>query len=310
LPPTIGTCEYDDLTVHSVRVEYGVKARIIVGVDKNGKPKAIKNRHQVRVLPCYPEQPPLHISPKNPGFHLSHEKMIRKDLMSPKIGTLRASISQPDCVVISVDRLTTSESSLVVDLEFTPTPAKVTPPDIYAKSACIQAITYYSLDHIGYLPDQHKRPTISPTPVLPYCMHNDLILGQRQKLAWEKPPESYSWRSSGEPAVSQDSATYTYWTGWSRSSQSDEVLKSRATTYKTTLIVPFKLPTSGQKLFLPTFYSCLVCRVYTIQLILAEGSHGSSLSLTVPLQIAAKADHTSQVIGPPAYVSALCNRTL
>ncbi|KAM5344258.1 hypothetical protein ACJ41O_012795 [Fusarium nematophilum] len=291
LPPTIGTWEHDDLTIHSVRVDYAVRVRLVTGTTKDGKPKSIESRHKIRVLPLVPEEPPLLLSPGNPMYRFSDDKLVRKDLISSKVGHLKASTTQPDPVVLSVDKLQTSSSSMIVHLEFTPTSATPTPPNIQARSATIQAITHYSLGHIGYLPDQHRRPPITDSPTLPFFMHNEMDLNQPGKLVWEKRQGLYSMdssrRSSEATNYSQERAESLPSTESSWSSRGDDIVEVKPATYRATLVIPFSLPTAGKKLFLPTFYSCLVCRNYTIRLTLGVGSHGTTLSLTVPLQIAA-----------------------
>ncbi|KAM0426462.1 hypothetical protein ACHAPT_008153 [Fusarium lateritium] len=303
-PPTIGSWEHDDLALHTITVDYAVKAKITLKdkIDKKGKPEAIQTRHLVKVMPFFPEQPPLHIHPANPNYQLSQEKLVRKDLLSAKIGHLRVTAVQPDPVVLSADKLQPSETVVPIELEFWPASSKAAPPEVYAKAVSLQASTHYSTGHIDFLPDQHRHPTGVPNPILTYFIEDAVVLNKQEKLAWEQHPSSgeASRRGSEYSNESQESAGASS-NRSRRSSRSDDIIKTAPIKHKATLMVPFTLPSPDKKVLLPTFFSCIVSRTYTIRVILTTGPHGSSLALTLPLQIAVERCNTPQVDGIPHY---------
>ncbi|KAI8650798.1 Bul1-C domain-containing protein [Fusarium keratoplasticum] len=303
-PPTIGSWEHDDLSIHSITIDYAVKAKITLKdkLDKKGKPETIQGRHPVKVMPFFPEQPPLHIHPANPNYQLSQEKLVRKDLLSAKIGHLRVTAVQPDPVVLSADKLQPSEGSVAVELEFWPASSKATPPEVYAKAASLQASTHYSTGHINFLPDQHKHPVGMPNPILTYFIDDAIVLDKQEKLEWEQHPSSgeNSRRGSEYSNESQESAGASS-SRSRRSSRSDDIIKTASIKHKATLKVPFELPGPDKKVLLPTFFSCLVSRTYTIRIIVTTGPHGSSLALTLPLQIAVEGCNSPQLDGIPHY---------
>ncbi|RSL69277.1 hypothetical protein CEP53_002309 [Fusarium sp. AF-6] len=303
-PPTIGSWEHDDLAIHSITVEYAVKAKITLKdkLDKKGNPETIQARHGIKVMPFFPEQPPLHIHPANPNYQLSQEKLVRKDLLSAKIGHLRVSAVQPDPVILSADKLRPSEASVSVELEFWPTSSKVAPPEVYAKAASLQASTHYSTGHINFLPDQHKHPMGVPNPILTYFIDDAVVLNKQEKLEWEQHPSSgeNSRRGSEYSNESQESAGASS-NRSRRSSRSDDIIKTASIKHKATLKVPVELPSPDRKVLLPTFFSCLVSRTYTIRIILTTGPHGSSLALTLPLQIAVEGCNSPPLDGIPHY---------
>ncbi|KAJ4325912.1 hypothetical protein N0V84_003298 [Fusarium piperis] len=304
LPPTIGSWEHDDLAIHSVTVEYAVKAKITLKnkVDKKGKPETMQARHPIKVMPFFPEQPPLHIHPANPNYRLSQEKLVRKDLLSAKIGHLRVTAVQPDPVVLSADKLEPSEASVAVELEFWPASSKAAPPEVYAKAASLQASTHYSTGHINFLPDQHKHPMGVLNPTLTYFIDDAVVLNKQETLEWEQHPSSgeNSRRGSEYSNNSQESAG-TSSSRSRRSSRSDDIIKTASIKHRAKLVVPFTLPGPDRKIFLPTFFSCLVSRTYTIRIILTTGPHGSSLALTLPLQITVEGCNSPQLDGIPHY---------
>lgn len=303
-PPTIGSWEHDDLAIHCVTVDYAVKATITLKDKKKGKPQTIQARHPVKVMPFFPEQPPLHIHPANPNYQLSQEKLVRKDLLSAKIGHLRVTAVQPEPVILSADKLQPSEDSVAVELEFWPASSKASPPEVYAKAASLQVSTIYSTAHIDFLPDQHKHPIGFPNPVLTYFIDEAIVLNKQETVDWEQHPSSgeNSRRGSEYSNNSQESAGAPS-SQSRRSSRSDDIIKTSPIKHKATLVVPFTLPSPDKKVMLPTFFSCLVSRTYTIRIILTAGPHGSSLALTLPLQIAVEGCNPPQLDGIPHYVS-------
>jgi hypothetical protein len=116
---------------------------------------------------------------------LSQEKSIRKDILSSKLGYIRASARQPKPVVISANKLQPSNCQLSVDLEFWPTSKKAAPPEICGKSAAIKASTYYSTGHISFLPDQHNNPSVTPNPILSFVLDENATVNQALMLVWE-----------------------------------------------------------------------------------------------------------------------------
>lgn len=304
-PPTIGSWEHDDLTNKAIRIQYAVRARLVVGMEKNGQEKTIEQRHEIRVIPLFSEQPPIHIGFKDSEYRLFQEKKIRKHLGSPKLGCLRVLTAQPSPVKLSTDGLQTSTLSMIVNLEFTPSSRNATPPDVYAKSASIDSTTTYSLGHLNYLPDQHKRPSITSAPIAPYWNSNHLAIEKQEKVLWKHSlhyPSKDSRRTSEATSHGQESVESVRSAGSSESSRSDELVDAGAIRYRARLSLSFKLPNSSKKLFLPTFYSCLVSRTYTMHVVMAVRSYGTSLTLTVPVQIATD---DSNAVGAdlPSYVS-------
>ncbi|KAF4461799.1 hypothetical protein FALBO_11390 [Fusarium albosuccineum] len=308
LPPTIGSWEYNDIATHAVRVEYAVRARLVLRQDNSKKVKSIESHHPIKVLPYFPKRPPLYGNLESPTCRLSQKKMFRKNMLSRKLGHLEAVVTQPDPVVLSIDRLQTSGSLVLVDLEFTPASGTAGPPQVYAKSASLEVYTHFSLHHIDYLPDQHNRPSSASDPVAPYWNSHELTLEKPERPVWEQSSESClvknPRRGSEVPEHGPVRATRSLSVGSCQGSQSDESNETESVTYKASLFLPFQLPSIRKRLFLPTFYSCLVCQTYEIKVVLTAGPYGTSLSLTVPCQIAAEGCSPGSDTRLPGYVRA------
>ncbi|KAJ9414845.1 hypothetical protein QL093DRAFT_2593410 [Fusarium oxysporum] len=252
---------------------------------KRGKSPTLERCHPARVMPFLPEQPPLHIVPGSARFMLSQEKSIRKDILSSKLGYIRASARQPKPVVISANKLQPSNCQLSVDLEFWPTSKKAAPPEICGKSAAIKASTYYSTGHISFLPDQHNNPSVTPNPILSFVLDENATVNQALMLVWE--PVSVS---SSEPPL----------TSSRRGFKSNDIIKTESPRHTATLPISITLPSPDNKILLPTFYSCLISRTSILEVVLAARSHGSSFTLRLPLQVAVDGNETD-TNSIPAY---------
>ncbi|KAH7469784.1 hypothetical protein IWW34DRAFT_440169 [Fusarium oxysporum f. sp. albedinis] len=300
LPPTIGSWEHDDMAVHTIAVNYGVDARALLKTDK-GKSMVLERTHPVKVMPYLPEQPPLHIVPGNPRFTLTHEKSIRKDILSSKLGYIRATTRQPDPVIISADKLQPSECSLNIDLEFWPTSKKATPPEMYAKSATIKASTYYSTGHLSFLPDQHNFPSVMPNPILSFVLDESATVTSSPTPHWEQTSASISAPSSRRGSENSTMGEEPPRTASRRGSKSSDIIKAEAPRHTATLPVSIALPSPDNKILLPTFYSCLISRTYILEVVLASRAHGSSFMLRLPLQIAVEGHHETGINHVPTY---------
>ncbi|KAG8672355.1 hypothetical protein FPOAC2_05738 [Fusarium poae] len=309
LPPTVGTWEHDDMAVHTICINYAVEAR---GSFKTGKNKSmtLERTHPVKVMPFVPEQPPLHIVPGNPRYMLSQEKTIRKDILSSKLGFIRASTNQPDSVIITADKLQPADCPLNINLEFWPNGNKE-PPEIYAKSAAIKASTYYSTGHMGFLPDQHNFPSVMPNPILSFVLDEDAKVSS-PKPSWVTTSSS----STSSPSVSRrgsensDAGIQPSRISSRRGSKTSDIIKSEAPRYTATLPVSITLPSPDNKILLPTFHSCLISRTYVLEVVLASRTHGSSFTLRLPLQIAVEGQDETGVNHVPTYEQVQANQDL
>ncbi|KAF5668366.1 hypothetical protein FHETE_5302 [Fusarium heterosporum] len=309
LPPTVGAWEHDDMAVHTIAINYGVNARALFKSDK-GKPIVLERTHAVKVMPFLPEQPPLHIIPGNPRFTLSQEKAIRKDILSSKIGFIRASTYQPDPVIISADKLQPSECSLNIDLEFWPTAKKAVPPQMYAKSASIKASTYYSTGHLSFLPDQHSFPHVMPNPILSFVLDESAEVNQSPNVEWQAFSESFSSPSSRRGSENSNMSDEYRPATSRRGSKSSDIIKTESPKHTATLPVSITLPSPDNKILLPTFYSCLISRTYILEVVLASRTHGSSFVLRLPLQIAVEGQNETGVNHVPTYEQVQANQDL
>ncbi|CAJ0549121.1 Ff.00g027340.m01.CDS01 [Fusarium sp. VM40] len=281
LPPTMGFWERNDQSPDTAHIEYGVRAVATHNAPVEGRTTPLDGFHMIKVLPAVPEDAPLEICAKDERYCLSKTKPIRKNLFSAKQGELTTMASQPSAIMLSGNFLNASGTNLRVNLEFKSTSKDVTPPKINSVSAKLQSTTFFSSAPMTQLPNLGSRIKHQSTPSLTYSTTTPVPMRPDTKLFWEDEAPS-SRRDSG-----YDSA---FWNE-GESSESEEAQRTKkASKFNVrryaTLDIPFNLPTSASKLFLPTFYSCISARAYIVHLTLSVGSMNTSINLDVPVQIA------------------------
>ncbi|KDN69678.1 putative arrestin [Colletotrichum sublineola] len=310
LPPTMGGWERDDMAPDMAQVQYAVKARVVRQDELGGKPvKLMEDNHFIKILPCSPEDPPLNIAKQDRGYTLSKTKTVRKNLFSSKQGYITAATSQPNAIHLTADGRSSSEGSILVNLNFEPTSADILPPKVNTVSAKLQAQTWYGATPMTKLPnmgDSQEAFAMSQQQV--YTTSVSLFSTSVGKVAWRQQLTSTTRRDSGYSSdglgasdnTDSDNPNHSQ----SRRSNKDG---SSPILHRAALQIPFKLPTS-RKTLIPTFYACLVSRTYTLQLMLVVGD--SKINLNVPLQIALEPPVQQDLLdmGLPSFDAAMAQQ--
>ncbi|QPC69304.1 hypothetical protein HYE68_000056 [Fusarium pseudograminearum] len=304
-PPSIGSWMKSDLTDGSTYVDYVIRARLVLGNDGSGEEKFIDQNISLKVIPMFPEQPPINISSFNSQYCLSQTKTIRRNLVGAKEGILWVSTAQPRPMTLNLDHLQASDSQLAIDLEYVSLSTRRTPPEIRIKSAVIETVTGFSVGRVGYLPDHDDAMSSTISGVAPWVASHPLLLQGVREVNWEKvtdtSPLAEPERRASEPIqVAPDTARTQTPPSTTRSSIDKDYSQSEALIYKTTMTQPFTLPTE-KLLFLPTFHSCMVSRTYRIRITLATRAHGTTVSLVVPFQISSEGRNTAYDPILPVY---------
>ena len=298
LPPTVGHWASpaaggrDDLAPDMTQIEYVVKATVLSQPDLNKKPiRLMAGVQQINILPASFEAPPLDISgPAEKVYTLRKTKSIRKGILSAKLGRLTASTSQPRPIFLSPDgRLNASSYSAAnVYLSFAPSASSSdtppTPPKIHSVTAKISATTHFSTTPLRRLPNLSflGAEDFATSDITVYTSSHTLFAAGFDQVPWRlaasRRDSGYGSDQYSSPSSSEDQQR--------SHAKLDEKQKqsSKANVQHASLCIPFTLPTN--KLFLPTFHSCLMSRTYTLHLSISAGPTNTSIHLAVPLQIA------------------------
>ncbi|CAG1990197.1 unnamed protein product [Fusarium graminearum] len=304
-PPSLGSWMKSDLTDGSTYVDYGIRARLVLGNDGFAEKRFVDQNISLKVIPMLPEQPPINISTFNSQYRLFQTRKIRRNLVGAKEGILEVSTTQPRPMTLNLDHLQASESQLAIDLEYVSLSQRRTPPDIRIKSAVIETVTSFSLGRVGYLPDHDDTMSSTISGVAPWVASHPLLLQGVTEVNWEKAangiPSPEQERRASEPIrIAPDCARTMTSPSTTRSSIDKDYSQSEALIYKATMTQPFMLPTE-KLLFLPTFHSCMVSRTYRIRITLATKAHGTTVSLVLPFQITSEGRTTAYDPILPVY---------
>ncbi|KAK8162222.1 hypothetical protein IWX90DRAFT_237580 [Phyllosticta citrichinensis] len=288
LPPSMGDSSVsgyggkllDDLAPEMAKVSYKINVRITRDRQTDEPPVCVvESSKKIRVKPAFEEQPPLAMDPKDSSYRLREEKTIRKGMLKSKLGRLVIETQQPRGLCLPGPRNTEYgpiTSSAKVTLRFDPADDTCAPPKLGSLASKLRATTFYSTTPRTNFPhrdtafvDFAQGIYYEAVPLSTRCMAG---------AQWEK-------HSSAPGVVRRDSGCSCSSTN-SKSSASHPAASSTyipgSTYYTTTLIVPLQLPVN--KTWIPTFHSCLISRVYRLDLVLSINAT-TSLSVKVPIQI-------------------------
>lgn len=284
LPPTVGFWEGDDQAPEMAQIEYSIKARAYRRATEAGQAphKITEGYHILKVLPSLPEDAPLDITFRDERYNLSKAKTIRKNLFSAKAGKLTATANQPSAIMLSADGRQASGSVARINLEFAPSSGDTAPPKINSVSGKLISSTFFGAAPTDLLPNLGSRATYTANPSLSYTATNNVFNNKTaEKLAWQMRNVS-GRRDSGYSSLGNADEDQ------SETDNSDDTGKKSKkcpVRHNAVMEIPFNIPMSNRKVFLPTFHSCLISRTYTLHLNLSVGPTNTAMSLAIPLQI-------------------------
>ncbi|RTE71350.1 hypothetical protein BHE90_014241 [Fusarium euwallaceae] len=255
LPPTLGSWERDDMAPELAAITYSIEAYASGKSTTDSSNPRFEACQVVNVIGTTLEDPPLSLGPGNRVYNLQHSCKVGTRLLSPSDGSIKAIAAQPAAIRLTNDGYSASQSAVPVSLTFEPSSTNILPPQQCSISAKIEVQTIYSSEPIRCPPNR----------------------GEKMSLY-------YPYRSK---TVSLDPLTVQV--QWSQHSSPDIVTEAVGhgrclppAFHTATMEMPLQLPTQT-KMFLPTFYSCLISRIYTVHLTLNIA--GCRLRLSTPVQI-------------------------
>ncbi|GAB0137325.1 hypothetical protein EsDP_00005596 [Epichloe bromicola] len=307
LPPTVGFWEADDSAPEMAQIEYSIKARAYRKVTEadQAQQKTLEGYHIVKVLPSLPEDAPLDITFRDERYTMSKTKTIRKNLFSAKAGKLTVSASQPSAIMLSADGHKASSSVARIDLEFAPSSADCAPPKINSVSGKITSYTFFGAAPTDLLPNLGSRAIYTPNPSLSYTATTSLFNYNNNKatdkLEWQMRNVS-GRRDSGYSSLGitdEDQSENDFSVAAKKPGKTCPIRQNAV------IQIPFDIPLSNKKIFLPTFHSCLISRTYTLHLNLSVGPTNTTMSLAIPLQIGVETIHEPHGDDLPSFESVM-----
>ncbi|KAH7035703.1 arrestin [Microdochium trichocladiopsis] len=307
LPPSMGAWDRDDLAPAMAQVDYTVRARLLRD-DAAHTAKVFEISHPINVLPQADEDAPLSVSPKDAIYAMSKTKTLRKSILSAKTGVVTVSATQPPPAMASVDGRSVNETSVSVDLQFEPANAETLPPKVAITASKITAQTFWSASGVASLPNLGDGLRYQSDGRGSFPATVNLASAAAQEHGWTQHNREQARRDSG---YGSETASDSEGANTKRSSKKAAAKKASPVYHSTRVQVPVTLP-AHKKMFIPTFHSCIVSRVYVLNLsVTLTSGNGSTVhtTLSVPLQIGVVAPTHSRATvdatGLPTFEAAI-----
>ncbi|EOD43647.1 putative arrestin domain-containing protein [Neofusicoccum parvum UCRNP2] len=295
VPPSMGDTSIsghggkllDDLTPEMARISYAIKVTITRERETDGKIVTLVDKtKKVRVKPAFEEQPPLVVGSNDADYRLREEKTIRKGVFKGKLGKLVMETQQPRSLRIpgartAEDRPITTSAKVV--LRFDPADEDCLPPRLGNLSSKLKVTTFFATTPRRQFPCREQ----VLLDISQGIFSEMLPLSSRCMAAAQWQKHTPTAETATSPAVSRRDSGVSDCSDSSSKQNVPEPSTAYAgrSYYTANLLIPIQLPTN--KTFVPTFHSCLVSRVYRLDLSLST-SATTSLSLKVPLQVSAE----------------------
>ncbi|TAQ87490.1 hypothetical protein B7494_g4191 [Chlorociboria aeruginascens] len=293
LPPSMGdrdVSEVDDFAPDMSKVQYAIKVKVVRNREQDGKEiTLVEGLRKLHIVPAVPVAPPMSIGDGDQNYVLSKSKSLKKGVFSGKLGRITVSADQTNAIVLPAPSRGTSPETIManVNLRFDPHDPSSKPPRLGGLTSKLKATTFFAARPAQRLPsrsdidaefDPYRGAYTCTIPLSSRCV---------ESVSWTKhdPEISLSRRGSDMSMSSSD--------------ESDHLLKPEikksSIYYTATILAPITLPTS--KAWLPTFHSCIVSRIYSLDFSLSVHTPGtgvpaSRISLRLPVQIASQGNQT------------------
>lgn len=287
LPPTLGDAgvfgksgpQLHDCAPEMVKISYGIRVRLQRRRPGQDKDMIISDRtHKVRIIPAMEEQPPIEIGDED-EYCLRREKSLRKGLLKAKNGRVVVEALQPQSLHLPAptddDSGEDPSAMATIQLRFEPMSDNVEPPKLGQLVSKLRVGTFFAstprLSFPSTRAQMHDTNQGLYVDVLPLSSRNMSATEWLKHEPYTVPAEANVRRDSGMSLSGQASCP-----------EPTKEYKAELPFYTAQLLVPITPPKG--KTLVPTFHSCLVSRLYNLELSLSIGP-STSVSLKVPIQI-------------------------
>ncbi|KAL3472149.1 hypothetical protein BJX99DRAFT_262563 [Aspergillus californicus] len=276
LPPSLGDPMLandgkslrDDMSPDMTRVTYQIRAEVIQK-PVVGPAKSLKiSQKKIRIIPAVEEEPPLTVLDDDPVYRIRKEKDVRRGTMRPRQGRLVAAASQPRPLYLSSPSKNSQSVSTAatVHLRFDPIDDEK-PPSLGTVWSKLRVATYYSVYPWEDYPNSSMVSVIGTSG---QGLYDETVPLSSMCVA------SAQWtKHTSNTLVRRDSLQST---SSAESITGPSACFSGEAYYTAAIVVPVTLP-SG-KAFVPTFHSCLISRVYTLELCVSY--HTPNMNILTP----------------------------
>jgi len=314
LPPSLGDpmvasmgrSLMDDMAPDMGSIAYAIRCRVTSGRGFTGKHKIlVESSKKLRIIPAVQEEPPLNVrGGVEDDYKLRKEKAIKKGLFKGRLGRLVIQSTQPTSLRLPPVR--THECCPVttmatVNVRFDPANEDSEPPRLNNLQAKLKVATFFASVPLQDLPMRSVDFHYSSVKGI-YAETISLSSRCLANQPWEKHTSSTPLRRESTRPISPTTTTI----------PEPSSTYNGKTFYTARVIVPVSLP-RGSKVFVPTFHTCLVSRVYALDLYLSVNTPNAAITdptlhLKLPIQISSEGNPNAQPAITAEEVNAIVSR--
>ncbi|KAJ5220466.1 hypothetical protein N7468_009670 [Penicillium chermesinum] len=298
LPPTLGDpmisgngkTLLNDMAPDMVRIAYVIRASVLArSTTDNGRLKTLANvGKKIRIIPYTEEAPPIPIL-DNANYWLKKEKSVKRGFLRSKLGRMTASSTQPNPVQLLPPDCDQRVSTVAnVKLRFDPV-SDEQPPMLGSLVSRLRVNTFYSATPWEDFPSQSGS--------VPFSHIGQGLFTETVPLS-TMCVASAKWKKHSTADVERRDSVDSTFSEASSQALSQGSTASSSTFYTASLVIPINLPDT--KAFVPTFHTCLISRIYALDLSLSYHTpQANILTPTISLRL------PIQITTPPKYANAV-----
>jgi hypothetical protein len=266
----------DDMAPEMSQISYIIRVGVLKRSSTDQRQvKALANfAKKVRIIPTVEEEPPIDVF-DHPYYCTHKEKSVKRGFSRGKLGRMVASCAQPKPIRLlphSCDARDTVSTVAIFQLLFKPVGNEL-PPKLGSMTSKLKASTFYSATPWEDFPCQSGAMPFSQGFFNESVPLSTMCIGSAE---WQKHSTSGCERRDSTESTCSESSTRP-------SSEFNSGIY-----YTASVVIPVSLPHS--KTFVPTFHSCLMSRIYSLDLTLSYHTPGTNvltptISLRLPIQI-------------------------
>ena len=277
LVASMGKSLMDDMAPDMGSIAYSVRGRITKGRGPSGKHKTMaEGSKKIRIIPAVEEQPPLDVKIEGDDrydYIMRGEKGIRKGTFKGKLGRLVVQSTQPQSLKLpyfrgpDADRSPTTMATM--NVRFDPIEESSPPPGLNTLQVKLKVATFFASIPMDEIPTKSSDFHYSSVRGI-FVEALNLSSRRLSNIEWQKHTSSISDSGIPTPSEAYNGGTF----------------------YTTTVAVPVSLP-AGNKVFVPSFNSCLLSRIYALDLHLSISTPNATvtdpiLHLKLPIQVSSE----------------------
>ncbi|KAL6713954.1 hypothetical protein ACLMJK_008448 [Lecanora helva] len=316
LPPSLGDpmvasmgkSLMDDMAPDMGTIAYAIKCRITSGRGATGKIRILtEGSKKLRIIPAVPEAPPLSVEGgMKDDYRLRKEKSMRKGLFKSKLGCLVMESVQPQSLRLPSAR-SNSECAVTtmatVNVRFDPADENCQPPRLNTLQTKLKVATFFASLPMQELPSKSSDfhySSVRGIFVDAINLSSRCLANQK----WEKHDASTlpASRDTSELSTSESKG---------KIPMPSSAYRGKSF-YTAQIVVPVSLP-KGNKVFVPSFHSCLISRIYALDLYLSLNTPKASVSdptlhLKLPIQVSSEGNPSARPTISAEEANAIASR--